>query len=825
MFQALAADLRYALRVLRRNPGFLLLGVASLAIGIGFNTTMFSVVDALLFRPLAIERPDRIVDVYTSGRGGDTYATSSYPDYVDFRDRNEVFTDFVAYSPAIAAVKAGERSEMAMGEVVSGNYFTGLGVHAAIGRTLLPEDDRSGAPRTVVISHRLWRTQYAGDPGVLGRSMHLYGQPYTIVGVMPAPFTGMVPLLQPQLWIAIAWVDEVEPAGMQHAVPSPTGNTRVERRGQRWLFMKGRLREGETAARAEANLQLIMQQLAAEYPATNEDRPIAVAANVRLHPQADAALEPVAAGLMVGIGLVLLIACANVTNMLLARASGRQKEIGIRLAIGASRGRLIRQLLTESLTLGALGAAGGVALAALLLRLIDAMPLPIPVPVALTLHIDGRVLLFTAVVAILAGLLAGLAPALRATRVNLSADLKGDVAATKAGGRRWTLRDGLVAAQTAVTLVLLVTAALLTRSLVEAHRVDLGFQPQGLVALSTQLGLVGYDEDRAGRLFDTAAERIRALPGVSSVGRTWRQPLAINYNRTSVFFPDRQSPGSPGTSIASTWVDERYFTTIGVPLLRGRNFSTADTPSSPRVAIVTEAFARQYWPGSDALGRGFRLRGLDGPAYEIVGVVTDYKVETVGEAPTPYIHYAVGQRPSTGEVLMARSSLDPGALLDAMRREILALEPAAVFFESHTMEAQVDATLLPARLAAQALGLIGAVATGLGAIGLYGVIAYVVARRTREIGIRMALGASPRRVIALIMRQGLSIAAVGLLAGILLAWIAARAVAAGLYGVGAGDPLAWTAAIGVLLGAAALANYVPARRAARVDPSVALRTE
>jgi predicted permease len=825
VFQAVKADLRYALRLLRRNPAFTALAVISLAIGIGFNTAMFSAVDALLFRPLPIQRPDQIVDVYTRGTDGDTYATSSYPDFQDFRDRNGVFSDMLAYSPAIAAVKTGDRSVMALGEVVTGNYFGLLGVNAAIGRTLLPEDDRPGAPRTVAISHRLWVREYGSDPGVLGRTIQIHGQPYTIVGVISREFTGMVPMLQPEMWLPIAWVEEVEPAGIQDAVPSPTGNTRVERRGQRWLFIKGRLTAGETASRAEANLQVIMRQLAADHPKTNTDRPVSVVANVRIHPMADAALKPIAAGLMIGIGLVLLIACANVANMLLARASGRQKEIAIRLAIGASRGRLILQLLTESVALAACGAVAGVAVAALLLRLIDMMPMPIPVPVALTLRLDARVLLFTTLVATAAGLIAGLAPALRATRVTLSADLKGDVARTSAAGRRWSLRDGLVALQTAVTLVLLVTAALLTRSLLEAHRVDLGFQTKGLVALGTELSLIGYDEARATRVFDEVVERVRALPGVTAVGRAVRQPLAINYNRSQIFFPDRHAAGSQGTAIASTWVDENYFSTLGVGLVRGRHFSTADTPTSPRVVIVNEAFARRYWPNEDVLGKRFRARAIDGPSFEIVGVADDYKVETVGEAPTPYIHYSLRQRASTGEVLLARSATNPEALLAAMRREVLALEPAAVFLDSHTMEAQVDATLLPARLAAQTIGLIGAVATALAAIGLYGVIAYTVARRVREIGIRMALGATPGAVIRMIMRQGMGITAVGALVGTILGALAGRAIAAGLYGVRAEDPAAWLAAIGILLAAAALANYVPALRAARVDPSTALRSE
>ena len=825
MLGDLRADVRYTVKWLIRSPGFTAVAIASLAIGIGFNTALFSIIDALLLRPLPIERPDRIVDVYTRGSDGDTYATSSYPDFLDFRAQNQVFTGMLGYSPAIAAVKTSDQSRMTLGEVVTGNYFDLLGVRAAVGRTLQPQDDVAGAPRVVVLSHRTWMKEYGGTAEAIGRTIRLRGQVYTIVGVVPRDFIGMVPMLQPEMWIPMAWVEEVEPAGIQDGVPSPTGNTRLERRGQRWMFVKGRLKEGETAASAEANLQVIMRQLAAAHPQTNEKRPIAVAASVRVHPLADQALRPVAVALMMGVGLVLLVACANVANMLLARASGRQREIGIRLAIGASRGRLIRQLLTESVVLSLLGAIAGVGLAAGLLQLVSTLPMPVPVPLALALYLDGRVLMFAIAVATLAGLVAGLAPALRATRPNLASEMKGDAPSVSSAGRRWSLRDGLVAAQTAITLVLLVAAGLLTRSILEARRVDVGFHPAGVAALGVDLGLIGYDEARSKQLYDRAVERIGALPGVQSVARGLRQPLAINYSRNSIFFPDRMKPGDDPISIAATSVDGKYFSTLGIPRLRGRNFTAADVPTAPRTAIVTEAFVRTYWPGEDVIGKRFRARNAEGTEYQIVGVVGDYKVESIGEKPTPYIHYSMHQRPFTGEVLLARSSGDATALLTAMRREVLALEPQAVIIEGQTMNAQVEATLTPARLAAQTATVVGIVATLLAAIGLYGVIAYAVAKRTREIGIRMALGAAPGGVIGLVMRQGLTVAIAGLAVGALLAWFAARAIASGLYGVSALDPVAWAAAITVSITSAAAANFIPARRASKVDPSIALRTE
>ena len=451
------------------------------------------------------------------------------------------------------------------------------------------------------------------------------------------------------------------------------------------------------------------------------------------------------------------------------------------------------------------------------------MPLPVPIPITLALQMDGRVMLFTTVIALAAGLVAGLAPSFNATKPNLVSDLKGEAGMMSTGRRRWTLRDGLVILQTAFTVVLLVAAGLLTRSIIEARRLNLGFTPAGLASVSAELGLVGYTEPRARPIYERALARIRALPGVQSASRTVRQPLAINYNRNGVFMPGQQ-PGDQPAIVAATWVDDAYFQTLGVPLLRGRNFTSGDTPTSTSAAIVTESFVKKFWnDGRDPVGRRFRVRSFDGPEVEVVGVAGDYKVETVGEEPTPYIHYALSQRTFTGEVLMARTAGDAGPLVAAIKRTILELEPNAVFIEATTMEGQVDSTLLPARLAAQTGTLVGLVATGLAAIGLYGVIAYSVARRTREIGIRVALGAAPRGVIGMIMRQGLTVAGAGVVLGAALAWPASKAIAAGLYGVNPFDPLAWTAAMAVLLTSAAAANYAPARRAARVDPSVALR--
>jgi predicted permease len=636
----------------------------------------------------------------------------------------------------------------------------------------------------------------------------------------------MVPLLAPEVWTTMVYVDEVEPGGIMSTVPSP-GNTRLERRGERWMFVKGRLKPEATYGTAAADMAVVGKRLQTTYEQSNKRFDVSTlpSQDVHIHPVADRALRPVGLGLMFVVGLVLLIACANVANMLLARASGRQKEIGIRLAIGASRARLVQQLVSESVVLAALGAAGGIAIAWMLTRLAVSISLPIPIPLSFALNIDSRVLLFTAAVTMFAAVIAGLAPALKATRPNLVAELKSDVAATQAAGRRWTLRDGLVVAQIAVTMILLVAAGLLTRSLVAAQKVDTGFRVAGVAVLSIETSMLGYDDARARTFYDSALDRVRAIPGVESAAVAGRLPLAINYNRNNVFMPDQQQPDSKGWVIDVARVSAEYFATLGIPIVQGRNFGPADTPTSPGVVIINDALARKYWPNENPIGKRFRVTTYNGREVEVVGVTANYKVSTIGEATTPYIHYAIAQRPSSGQSIVARTRGDAGALLNAMRRELTTLEPNVIFLDNQTMEAQVAATLLPARMGAISVSAVGVVAMVLAAIGLYGVIAYSVARRTREIGIRMALGAQPAAVVGLVMKQGLSLTVVGVGVGSLLALGAARAVAGALYGVSFVDPIAWGTAVATLFVVSALANLVPAHRASVVDPSSALRSE
>ena len=503
------------------------MAILSLGLGVGVNTAMFSLVDSLLFRPLPVTSPETLVDVFTTGGDGDEYATSSYADYQDLKAQNTVFTDMIGYSPMMAPLSLGDRSRIALGQVVTSNHFSMLGVQPLLGRLLVPSDDDAGAARVVVLSHRMWQREFGSDPAIAGKSLTLRGLPYTIAGVAPESFTGVVPLLAPELWLPIVHVEEVEPAGITDSVPSPIGTTRLERRGMRWMFIKGRLKPGTTASQAHANVALIGTQLAAANPMTNKDRKIAAipTEDVRmLVPQAGGVLSIGAAGLMAIVGLVLLIACANVAGMLLARASARRREISVRLAIGASRARLIQQLLVEGLLLGTLGAVAAVAFAWALVRMLVGVQLPLPVDVAVDLRIDWRVMSFAVVVAAVTGLLAGLLPAFKASSPSLTADLRGDSPAGKVAGRRWSLRDALVVSQVALTAVLLVVAGLLLRSLGASQRADVGFEIKGLAAIALDTDMVRYTPERSQEFWRQAQARIKALPGVSSAGLDLADP-------------------------------------------------------------------------------------------------------------------------------------------------------------------------------------------------------------------------------------------------------------------------------------------------------------
>lgn len=832
-------DLRHTLRSLARTPLFTTVALVTLAVGIGVNATIFTFVDSILLRPLPVAEPDELVHVYTR-MSGEPFSTSSYPDFLDLREGVDAFSGLVGHASAIATLQHEGRSEVLIGELVTGDAFRVLGVPAARGRAILPEDDRIEAERVVVLSDGLWRRRFGADPEIVGQAIRFNGEPYQVVGVAPASFPGLLPGVAAEYWVPTVRAGDVEPAGQIHGVTGDPGQTRLERRGYRWMWLKGRLAPGATPEQAEAQVGTVMARLAAEHPITNvagsgEREPVdGVVMNlgdVRFHPDVDRVLGPAAAVLLGAVGLVLLVVCANLANMLLSRAQGRRREIAVRLALGVSRRRLTGQLLTESLLLGLGGALLAVLLTYWSTQLLLAWQPPLPFSIGLDIGMNPRVLLFIGGIAVLSAIAFGLAPARQAARHDLVTDLKGGGGAESGRRKAFNLKNGLVVAQVAISTVFLVAAALLGRGLLASSAIDVGFEPERVAALGFDLGMHGYDDAEAEVFWRTLRDRAEALPGVESAAVATRVPFDVNLHWESIY-PDTMEGNERAEPLTldATWIDGEYFETLGVPVLRGRSFRSSDTAEAPRVAVVNAALARRFWGDpAGALGRSFRVGSPDSEPLEIVGVVADYKIRTVGEEPRPVVHYARSQRGGGYGYLLARAN-DPSpaaahAVASEVRRLALGLEPSLAFNETTTLGGFMGISLYPVRMGATLLGAFGALALALSSLGLYGVIAYSVARRRREMGVRFALGARPREVVGLVIRDGMALVGTGLALGLVLAALAARLLSGVLYGTSALDPVAYGAATAVLVAIALIANGLPAARAAQVDPVTALRQE
>ncbi len=821
-------DLRYAFRTLLKSPGFTAVALISLALGIGVNTTIFSVVNAVLLRPLPVTDPDRLVEVYTTtGNPEFPQSVFSYPDYVDLRDSNEVFSGVTAYGLAVASLRhADDAPKTVVAEVVSANFFDVIGVEPALGRAFSAEEGRTeGTHPVVVLGHGFWTAQFGADPDIIGREVFINTTPYTVIGVAPASYTGMLPAMTPHVWLPMMMTEEVSVIGIQDVRESPIGDTRLTQRGSRFLFVKARLAPGVTIERAQANVSAIMANLEVAYPDTNEDRgaELVPTSGVRIFPMIDRVLAPVGWLLLGIVSLVLLIACANVANMLLARSSARRQEIAVRLALGASRAALVRQLLTESLLLAVCGGALGLLLAVWGTSMLSTLDAVSQMSVRFDFGVDRTVFLFAFLASLATGLAFGLVPALKASRPQLVPALKG---ADAVGNRRRRigLRDVLVVSQVAVSLLLLVGAALLGRSLQAAQAIDLGFDADQTALIEMNLDMIGYDDEPADVFQRQYLERIRALPQVEAAALTQNIPLSASVSVTGIFIPGLHESDEDRVIADEAVVGPGYFETMGVPLLEGRDFTERDTPDTPLVAIVNETMARSYWPGESVIGKRFRSSMEDEDDFEIIGLVGDHKVRTVGEDPRPYVHFARTQRRSTRAVVVARTAGYVAELPALLRSELQAMEPDLNSGE-RTMRESVAVTLLPVTLGAQMLAGFGVLALVLSSIGLYGVIAYSVSRRVREIGIRIALGADSMGVVKLVVRRGMGLAAVGVLLGWAGAALLSSLLRGFLYGVSALDPTAFGAAGALLMGVAFLANYIPARRAARIDPLTALRAD
>jgi len=819
-------DLRYGFRMLIRNPGFTAVAVIALALGIGANSTIFSLVNALLLRPLPVERPEELAALYTSDFSSGPYGTSSYPDYVDFRDRNDVLSGLVAYMMTPLSMSVGGSNERIFSEVVSGNYFSVLGVKPALGRGFLPEEDRTpGARPVMVISHKLWRVRFGADPGIVGRSVDLNGHAFTIVGVAPEKYSGLM-----RGFVVDSWIPAMM---MEQALP---GSDNLVSRGSRGFQVMGRLKPGVTLNQAKANFGVIAQQLFTEWPQEwnnirNESRTISLLpeSEARVMPGFRTPLVIFVALLMAVVALVLLIACANVANLLLARAATRRKEIAIRLSLGAGRGRLIRQLTTESLLLALLGGAAGLLLALWGSNLLMAFKPPVSVPIEIDLRIDWRVVGFTLGVSLLTGLLFGLAPALAASRPDLVASLKDEAGEPVVGRGRGRLRSTLVIVQVALSLLLLISSGLFLRSLRNASSIDPGFDADNLLIMSMDLQLQGYKEAAGTNFSKQLLERVRALPGIESASLSDSLPLGMDGARRGITIEGYTGQPGENMEVNSSVVGPGYIETLRIPVIRGRTFSTQDRDGAPGVVMINEAFARRYWPGQDPVGKHIQMgvgrngARIDSPYLEVVGIVKDGKYSTLGEEPTPFFYLNQAQRYQPSPTLIVRTRGNPTDYLRAVRNEVAALDKSLALYDVKTMRQHLSYALLPARVAGSVLGIFGLVALILAAAGIYGVMAHSVAHRTREIGIRMALGAQALDVLKLIVRQGMKLVLIGMVIGSAGAFAVTRSMSSLLYGISATDPFTFIGIAVLLAVVALLACFIPARRATKLDPTVALR--
>ena len=813
----LIQDLRFALRRLFKKPLFTAVAIASLAVGIGANTAIFSLVNSIMLRDLPLEEPEELVDVYRSIVGF-SHATFAYPDYVDMkRDGAEVFSDLALSRLAFIQTDVDGGVEMVPAELVSGNFFPMLGVDGAVGRTLLPEDDVSpGAHPVVMLGYAYWENRYARDPGVVDRDIRLNGRNYTIVGVAPREYVGNLRGLMPSVYASIMMTGHLNPTDLDE----------LEARGSQSLFLKGRLVPSVTFAEADAwgNRQaaLFKEQFPDAWTGDQEITMVKTA-DVIMNPMVDRYIVP-AAGLMMGVvGLVLLIACANLASFLLAQAADRKKEIAVRLALGAKRSRLIQQLLTESVLLAGVGGLAGFGVSAALLKLLVTADLPTPFPIALDLGTDGTVLGFILAVTLAAGLFFGLVPALQATNADVAPTLKDE---GTGGGKpkKVTLRNALVVTQVAVSLVLLVGAGLFLRSLQARLDVDPGFgyEPAAVMTFSMPQG--NYNEEET-RVFMRALEAdVGQVPGITEVGLTSDLHLSPLNNASIGIVVDGVDPPPGADFHAVEWagVTPGFFGAAGVRILQGRNFDQTDGSDAARVAIVSEAMAARFWPGENALGRTFRRSDTD---YTVVGIAKDAKVRSLGESPRPFIYRAYDQAFSSGMTLVAATTGDDQQALLAVLALARQREPELLVVQTQTMYRHLAVSLLPHRLSAVIISAFGILALLLASIGLYGVVSYSVSTRSREVGIRMALGADPNKVVSMLTRGGLRLVAVGTVLGLVAAFALAQLLGTLLYGVPSSDPVSFLAVPALLAAVAFLAAWIPARRASLINPVRALKAD
>jgi len=863
----LLQDLRYGFRMLLKQKGLTAVALLSLALGIGANTALFSIVDAMLLKMLPVKEPERLVlfksvappefsvgGYYGSSNNdpatGLRYRTSfPYQAYQRLREQQGPLSDVFAFSNVGLNVNADGQADVANGQAVTGNYYSALGVQPAIGRLLTDDDDKPGATPVAVLSHRYWQTRFGGDPAVVGKQINLNNLSFTVVGVSARGFDGTMGVGTTQ--------DVTIPVSLEPQLYPDKKQSFMNGAGMWWLRIMGRLKPGATAEQAQGQLENTFLQSVLEHRAARQAASKAAGGNAisdldpKQYPKLVA--DPGGQGemyrrkyyapslyLLLGVvGLVLLIACANVANLLLSRAGGRQKEIGLRLALGASRGRLIRQLLTESVLLSLLGGFFGIIFAIWIKDGLIAVSLwggrGMP---ALEPRLDWRVLGFTLALSLLTGIIFGLAPAWRTTKVSLTPSLK-DGARASTSIHRSFLSRGLVVVQVALSLLLLVGAGLFVRTLVNLQRVDPGFNTKNLLLFGVEPGLIGYKDDKLRQLYQQISERMEAVPGVQAVTFSRMPLLSFSSSSSSVFLrealsatPDSEGHIRPSGDAYRHTVRENFLEAMGIPLLQGRTFGPQDTANSPKVVVVNQTFANQFFPNQNPIGKRFTYDTAQPDELEIIGLCKDAKYTSQREDIPPTVYGSYRQeRPQPDATFEVRTVGDPMAAIASVRSVVREIEPNLPILDIKTQVEQADETLRMERLFAKLVTLFALVAQQLAAIGLFGVLAYMVSQRTHEIGIRMALGASRRSVLNMIVRQGMVLVVLGVGLGLVGAYVLTKyleswvGLSKMLFGVKVSDPLTYSVIAILLTVVAFIACYIPARRATKVDPLVALRYE
>jgi predicted permease len=814
-------DLRYAARSLRRAPGLTASVVLTLALGIGMTTSPFSMVDALIFRPYPVPQSNDVVTLVSTSRDNG-YDALSYREYLDLRDHTRSYAGVIAsgaprtvgFSPDANATPRGKG-----GILVSGNYFSALGVVPQQGRTFRKDEDEvPGRDAVVVLGPEFWRHEFASDPSVIGRTIRLNGADFTVIGVAPDDFTGLSLFWRPDVYVPLA---------MARLFSTDPQKNFFEDRDDRELTVRARLKAGTTLAQARSELAGLAQNFERDYPALNRDRGAAVHTQLEMRTRADDLNWKFGVIFTILALAVLLVACTNVAGLLLSRASTRTREIAVRLALGSGRFRLIRLLLTESLILALLGGAGGILVGYAGLSFIQRFSIPAELPLTPPFRMDARVLAASLVIAVACAFLCGLAPALQSTRADLVSGLKTGGAGGPDRKRLWG-RNLLVVAQVATSMMLLAASFLVARSFRNLTVGGLGYPTDHLLMVRLDPRLVQYDAAQTQHFYEQLLERVRNAPGVRSAGLTQNPPLSLGKFDVMAFVPDDYElpRDRENFTAAMDAVDEGFFQTMGIPIVRGRGFLASDAGERPRVAVVNQQFVQRYWPGGDGVGKRIWLDRRGGTAVEIVGVAQTVKYRATGEKPTDFVYLPLAQHREARMILLVRSSVDPLQLVAPVRDIVRALEPNLPLLETRTYEDLYRYHVVEGPgVAIQMATIMGGVALLLAMVGLYGLVAYNVSRRTREIGIRMALGAGPAAAFRLVMGQGLVLVGLGSAIGLAMAFAIERVIKATLFNAGGVDILVYLVVVPLVVLVTLLAAYLPARRASRIAPTLALRSD